>query len=144
MLTIIKLKILKLKDDYRIFLLMSALNLLLIYFMGGTSSEMNMTMAVIDHSNDIYSKQLIEELNKSSLVDIEITDIEKGIREVREEKYQAALIINKNSGIDGKTIAKKFNTSVAMITGDAYGSVRQLDCDRIFKIPMERDYSGKI
>ena len=55
-----------------------------------------------------------------------------------------ALIINKNSGIDGETIAKTFNTSVAMITGDAYGSVRQLDCDRIFKIPMERDYSGKI
>lgn len=55
-----------------------------------------------------------------------------------------ALIINKNSGIDGKIIAKTFNTSVVMATGDAYGSVRQLDGDRVFKIPMERDYSGKI
>lgn len=97
----------KLKDDYKVLLLMSALTLLLIYFMRGAGNGGGaIPIAVIDHSNNIYSKQLIEEIGKSSLMKIETTSFEKGIREVREDKYQAALIIPKEFGYDIQVIFK--------------------------------------
>ncbi len=52
-------------------------------------------------------------------------------------------LVTVSKNVDGKILSKMLNSNV-MSVGDAFGDIKVIDGDRVYQIPKEREYSGKI
>jgi len=94
MLSIIKIRFLKFRNEYFIFLIMTALAFALTYFMGiGQNSDYVPTIPIVDNDKSEYSEMLINELNTNKAFKFEMSLYEEAISKVENNTAPAVIII---------------------------------------------------
>ncbi len=93
MLSIIKLRLLRLKDDTMVFVLMTAMALGFTAIFGFSFDSYKSTVLIVDEDNSYYSEKFIQELSKDSEYNFVITDMETASVEVEEGSASSAMVI---------------------------------------------------
>lgn len=93
MLSIIKLRLLRLREDIPVFLLMTAMALGFTAIFGISFGNYKPLVLIADEDNSYYSESLINELKKKNSFKFEETDKEYAVKEVEEGNVSAALLI---------------------------------------------------
>ncbi|MEL7658963.1 MAG: ABC transporter permease, partial [Bacillota bacterium] len=91
--SVIKLRLLRLKDDFWVYLLMMIMAFGLTVVFGVSFDEYRPTVLIIDENNSSYSKELSEELNQNEVFRFQESDRESAITMVEEGKVLAAILI---------------------------------------------------
>jgi len=91
--SVIKLRLLRLKDDFLVYLLMMAMAFGLTVVFGVAFQEYRPTVLVIDENNSRYSQELYKNLSRNEMFRFEETDREHGTVLVEEGKAMAAVLI---------------------------------------------------
>ncbi|MFZ7119977.1 MAG: ABC transporter permease [Eubacteriaceae bacterium] len=102
MLSLLNLRIKRIKDDIPLLLIMTGMAFLLTFIFGSSfDTGFNPTIAITDNDNSEYSRELIEEIQTIPNYNFEITNYSEAIQRVKEFDTITALIINENFAIEG-------------------------------------------
>lgn len=93
MISIIKLRLLKLKDEVAVFLLMTVMALCLTALFGFSFNGYRPTVLIVDEDNSAYSQIFIDELKTNSAFKFINSDMKTAVTEVEEGKVLASLQI---------------------------------------------------
>lgn len=93
MLSIIKLRLLRLKDDVLVFVLMTGMALVLTAVFGISFNTYRPEIMIIDEDKSNYSELLIDELKTNNSFNFVVTDMDKASKEVQEGNVSVALIV---------------------------------------------------
>lgn len=93
MISIIKLRLLRLRDDIFVFVLMTVMALGLTAIMGVSFNEYRPTVMIINEDKSAYSSNLIEELKKNKGFNFIDADMNTAVTEVEEGNIPVALLI---------------------------------------------------
>jgi hypothetical protein len=99
MLSIVKLRLLSLRDNYMVFLVMTAMALGFTAVFGISFNTYRPSVIIVDEDNTPYSAEFIEELKQNQIFKFVDSDKENAIAGVEEGKILAALIIDEGSSI---------------------------------------------
>ena len=102
MLSIIKLRLLRLRDDYAIFILMTVMAFGLTAIFGASFGEFRPTVLVVDEDKSSYSEIFISELKANEGFNFVDSDMKNASAEVEEGKVLTALVIQKGFNEDIK------------------------------------------
>jgi len=94
MLSIVKLRLLSLRDNYMVFLVMTAMALGFTAVFGISFNTYRPSVIIVDEDNTPYSAEFIEELKQNQIFKFVDSDKENAIAGVEEGKILAALIID--------------------------------------------------
>ncbi len=111
MISIIKLRILRLKDDFAVFILMTAMALGLTAIFGMSFNQYKPTVLIVNEDKSSYSENLIDELRKNNSYNFDETDIDDAAKKVEEGKVIVAIIIKdgfQDQIINDKNISIQF------------------------------------
>lgn len=95
MLSIIKLRILRLKDDVSVLILMTVMAFGLTAIFGISFNQYKPTVLIVDEDKSSYSENLIDELKRNNAFNFVNSDINNAQVGIEEGKVAAALLINK-------------------------------------------------
>lgn len=98
--SIIKLRLLRLRDDFWVYLLMMVMAFGLTVVFGVSFNEYRPTVLIIDENNSSYSRELSEELRQNDVFRFQNSDREQAITKVEEGKVLAAVLIEDQFGSD--------------------------------------------
>lgn len=102
MLSLLNLRIKRLKDDIPLLLIMTGMAFLLTFIFGSSfNTGFNPTIAITDNDNSENSRELIEEIQKIPNYNFEITNYSEAIQRVKEFDTITALIIKENFASEG-------------------------------------------
>ncbi|MTI68679.1 MAG: ABC transporter permease [Firmicutes bacterium] len=161
MLSIIKLRLMRLRNDYFVFVFMTILALGLSFVMGSSQSgNYKPTVPIVNSDSSEYSNLFIEELKNSKNYNFTLTDYDNAYKKVDEGKVLMALIINKgfqrdinNNKMPKVSIIKtkddieilttenliktnlaklKNNVNIAKVTTDYISGIKDVDKKNIF------------
>jgi len=93
MLSIVKLRLLSLKDNYIVFLIMTAMALGFSAIFGISFNSYKPSVIIVDEDNTQYSKEFAEELKLNKAYKFVDSDKENAFMEVEEGKASLALVI---------------------------------------------------
>lgn len=93
MLSIIKLRLLRLRDDWMVFAVMTAMALGFTAVFGFSFSGYKPTVLIVDEDKSFYSENFISELNKHKDFNFVLTDINTASTEIEEGKASVGLLI---------------------------------------------------
>lgn len=102
MLSIIRLRLLRLRDDFMVFIVMTVMAFGLTAIFGASFDDFKPTVLVVDEDKSGYSETFISELKNNNAVKIESTSMKSAIEGVEEGRVLAALVIEKGFGEDIK------------------------------------------
>lgn len=94
MLSIVKLRLLSLRDNYIVFLIMTAMALGFTAIFGISFNSYRPSVIIVDEDNTIYSKEFIEELKLNKTFKFDDSDKETATLRVEEGDAFVALIVN--------------------------------------------------
>jgi len=94
MLSIVKLRLLSLKDNYIVFLIMTAMALGFSAIFGISFNSYKPSVIIVDEDNTQYSKEFMEELKLNKAYKFIDSDKENAFMQVEEGKASLALVIN--------------------------------------------------
>jgi len=94
MLSIVKLRLLSLKDNYIVFLIMTAMALGFTAVFGISFNTYKPSVIIVDEDNTQYSKEFMEELKLNKAYKFIDSDKENAFMQVEEGKASLALVIN--------------------------------------------------
>ena len=94
MLSIVKLRLLSLRDNYIVFLIMTAMALGFTAIFGISFNSYRPSVIIVDEDNTIYSKEFIEELKLNKIFKFDDSDKEMATLRVEEGDAFVALIVN--------------------------------------------------
>ncbi|MGE5629773.1 MAG: ABC transporter permease [Caulobacteraceae bacterium] len=95
MLSIIKLRLLRLRDDYMVFLLMTAMALGLTFVFGMSMDQYRPTVLIVDEDQSRYSGMLVDEIMKYDNFQYERSDYKNAVKSVESGDTLTALVIDK-------------------------------------------------
>jgi len=95
MLSVIKLRFLRLRDDIAVFALMTAMALGLTAIFGVSFDDYRPSVLIVDEDKSVYSKLLIDELMDNKSFGFAAAELENAAGQVEEGKVLAALVIGK-------------------------------------------------
>ncbi|MBP1926186.1 ABC-2 type transport system permease protein [Sedimentibacter acidaminivorans] len=118
MLSIIKLRILRLKDDVSVLILMTVMAFGLTAIFGISFNQYRPTVLIVDEDKSSYSENLIDELKRNNAFNFVNSDIDNAQVGIEEGKAAAALLINKgfNDNIEN---GKNVDLGIMKIKDDA-------------------------
>ena len=117
MLSIIKLRLLRLKDEIAVFILMTVMALGLTAIFGTSFHEFKPTVLVVDQDKSSSSETLINELKANNGFNLEDSDLKNAVAQVEEGKVLTALLINNGFETDLKN-GKKLSLGIIKIKDD--------------------------
>ena len=123
MVSIIKLRLLRLRDDIAVFVLMTAMAFGLTAIMGVSFNEYHPSIMIVDEDKSEYSVMLIDELKKNNMFNFIEADMEKAVEEVEEGNIPAALLIKQG-----------FNRDIEGTDGVSLGLIKIKDDTLIFTL----------
>lgn len=115
--SIIRLRLLRLRDDIAIFIVMTAMAFGLTAIFGASFDEFRPTVLVVDEDRSSYSETFINELKNNTAVNVFGSDIKNAATKVEEGNVLAALVIQKGFGDDIKA-AEQVSLGVIKIKDD--------------------------
>lgn len=92
--SIVKLRILRLRDEYLIFVVMTAMALGLTTIFGFSFNSYRPSVIIVDEDNSLYSKDFIEELRQIETFKFDDMDVNSASKLVEEGDALVALVIN--------------------------------------------------
>src|SRR5690554_475026 len=95
MLSIVKLRLLRLRDEYLVFVVMTAMALGLTFIFGFSFNSYRPSVIIVDEDKSLYSKDFIEELRQIDTFKFIDTDVNSASKSVEEGDALVALVINK-------------------------------------------------
>ncbi len=95
MLSIIKLRLLRLKDDVSVLILMTVMAFGLTAIFGASFNQYRPKVLIVDEDKSSYSENLIDEIKRNNAFDFVDSDINNAQVEIEEGKAAVALLINK-------------------------------------------------
>ncbi|MTI47516.1 MAG: ABC transporter permease [Firmicutes bacterium] len=96
MLSIIMLRLQRLKVEYYVFLVMTLMSLIFTFIFGATQNQdYTPTILVVDEDNSDYSKKVFSELQDNNAFKYSISEYDDAVKNVQDDKAAAALVINK-------------------------------------------------
>ena len=93
MLSIIKLRLRRLKDDTIVFVLMTAMALGLTAVFGMSFNTYKPEVLIVDEDKSSYSQMLVDELKINNAFDFIVTDLNDASVQVEEGKVSIAIIV---------------------------------------------------
>lgn len=93
MLSIIKLRLLRLRDDVMVFAVMTAMALGFTAIFGYSFNEYRPTVLLVDEDKSYYSEIFIAELNENKDYNFVLSDLENASNEIEEGKASVGLVI---------------------------------------------------
>jgi ABC-2 type transport system permease protein len=142
MLSIIKLRLLRLKDDILVFVLMTGMALVLTAVFGISFNTYRPEIMIVDEDKSNYSEMLIDELKTNKSFNFVVTDMDEASKKVQEGNVSVAMVvyngfeINLISGgevslgfikIKDDTMILTLQQSVTSITSKMAGAVKIAD-----------------
>lgn len=112
MLSVIKLRLLRLKDEYIIFIIMTAMALGFTAIFGASFDTYKPTIYIIDEDNSYYSEALISELNTYKDFKFKEVEIKVAEKDIEEGKVSVGLLINKGFQ---KSVEEGLNISIGIM-----------------------------
>lgn len=108
MLSVIKLRILKMKQEYPVILFLTVMALGLTFIFGKSMGEYRPSVIVVDKDGTEYSKMVIEKITEENPYKFEYMKYDEGIAEVEEYKAIAAIVIEDGfqNNIENNSIPK--------------------------------------
>lgn len=94
MLSIVKLRLLRLRDEYLVFVIMTAMALGLTFIFGFSFNGYRPSVIIVDEDNSLYSKDFIEELRQIETFRFVDMDVNSAHKSVEEGDAVVALVIN--------------------------------------------------
>lgn len=98
MLSVIKLRVLRLRDDITVFVLMTAMALGLTAIFGASFDNYKPVVLIVDEDRSAYSELLVKELEDNKGFSFAAAELEEAAGQVEEGKALAALVIGKGFG----------------------------------------------
>ncbi|HWR60531.1 MAG TPA: ABC transporter permease [Clostridia bacterium] len=98
MLSVIKLRLLRLRDDIAVFVLMTAMALGLTAIFGASFDNYKPVVLIVDEDRSAYSELLVKELEDNKGFSFAAAELEKAAGQVEEGKALAAMVIGKGFG----------------------------------------------
>jgi ABC-2 type transport system permease protein len=95
MLSIVKLRLLRLRDEYLVFVVMTAMALGLTFIFGFSFNSYRPSVIIVDEDKSLYSEDFIEELRQIDTFKFIDTDVNSASKLVEEGDALVALVINK-------------------------------------------------
>lgn len=92
--SIVKLRMLRLRDEYLIFVVMTAMALGLTTIFGFSFNSYRPSVIIVDEDNSLYSKDFIEELRQIETFKFDDMDVNSASKLVEEGDALVALVIN--------------------------------------------------
>lgn len=149
MLSVIKLRIIKMKQDYPVILFLTIMALGLTFIFGKSMGEYRPSVIVVDQDNTEYSHMLIDRIEENNPYKFENMNYKDAITQVEEYRSIAAIVIeegfhkeikNKTSpqvgllkiknDLDSVTLKNSLESNIARLVGDINMSttiVKELD-----------------
>jgi ABC-2 type transport system permease protein len=142
MLSIIKLRLLRLKDDILVFVLMTGMALVLTAVFGISFNTYRPEIMIVDEDKSNYSEMLIDELKTNNSFNFVVTDMDEASKKVQEGNVSVAMVVyngfekNLISGgevslgfikIKDDTMILTLQQSVTSITSKMAGAVKIAD-----------------
>lgn len=93
MLSIIKLRLLRLRDDVMVFAVMTAMALGFTAIFGVSFNSYKPTVLIVDEDKSYYSETFIAEINENKDFNFVLTDLEKASNEIEEGKASVGILI---------------------------------------------------
>ncbi len=93
MLSIIKLRLLRLKDDVLVFVLMTGMALVLTAVFGISFNTYRPEIMIIDEDRSGYSEMLIDELKTNNSFNFVVTDMDEASKKVQEGNVSVAMVV---------------------------------------------------
>ena len=106
MLSIIKLRLLRLRDDFWVYIIMMIMAFGLTAIFGMSFDEFRPTVLVVDEDRSAYSDTLINELKDNNGFNFVSSDLASAVEKVEEGKVLAALLIKEGFDTDIESGAK--------------------------------------
>ncbi len=122
MLSVIKLRLLRLRDDVMVFALMTAMALGFTAIFGASFNSYKPTVLIVDEDNSYYSEYLINELKQNKEFSFENSDLKTASKEIEEGSSVVALLIkrgfheNIENGKDVSLGLMKVKDDIVMLT----------------------------
>jgi len=98
MLSVIKLRVLRLRDDIAVFILMTAMALGLTAIFGASFDNYKPAVLIVDEDRSAYSELLVKELKDNKGFSFAAAEMENAAGQVEEGKALAAIVIDKGFG----------------------------------------------
>lgn len=95
MLSIIKLRLLRLRDDVMVFVIMTAMALGFTAIFGVSFNSYKPTVLIVDEDKSYYSENFINELSENKDYNFVLTDLKNASNEIEEGKASIGLLIKK-------------------------------------------------
>lgn len=99
MLSIIRLRLLRLRDEYPAFVLLTAMALGLTFIFGMSMDGYKPTVLIVDEDQSRYSERFIREMDSYGGFRFRESDYEDGVKAVEEGDVVVAVVINKGFGL---------------------------------------------
>lgn len=113
MLSIILLRLQRLKGEYYVFLIMTFLSLLFTFIFGASMKYDNTPVVlVVDQDSSSYSEKIIDELKDNDTFRYQLSNYEDAVSKVKSDKVLAALVIGQDFG---KNIEENVEPKVGVI-----------------------------
>ena len=96
MISIIKLRILRLKDEIIVLIIMSAMALGFTAMFGASFDSYKPTVLIVNNDNSIYSENLLKELKEVNEFNFIDSNMNEAVERIEEGNVLAALVINEN------------------------------------------------
>lgn len=93
MLSIIKLRLLRLKDDVLVFVLMTGMALVLTAVFGISFNTYRPEIMIVDEDKSNYSEMLIDELGTNNSFNFVVTDMDEASKKVQEGNVSVAMVV---------------------------------------------------
>lgn len=100
MLSILMLRVMKLRNDLLLILFMTAMVLGLTFVFGMTTKNYKPTVLVVNQDKSQYSEMFLDELKKKGTFNYELAQYEDAIKKVDEGNVLASVVIKENFGGD--------------------------------------------
>lgn len=101
MLSIIKLRLMNLRNEYIVLVIMTGMALFLTFIMGSIQhSDFRKTVFIVDEDNSEYSQMLIESLKENESFKYESGDYNEAVEKVDSGRVLTSILINKGFGDD--------------------------------------------
>lgn len=117
MLSIIKLRVLRLRDDVMVFVLMTAMALGFTAIFGASFDSYKPSVVIVDEDKSFYSEYFIDELEKNKSYNFTETDRISASKEVEEGRVLVALIVHKGFH-DGIEAGNEISLGVMKVKDD--------------------------
>lgn len=93
MLSIIKLRLLRLKDDVLVFALMTGMALVLTAVFGISFNTYRPEIMIVDEDKSNYSEMLVDELKTNNSFNFVVTDMDEASKKVQEGNVSVAMVV---------------------------------------------------